>query len=262
MSFNKQTNCIVTAYYNIRSKTSKEQYLEWINNFMNTVIADVKLYTSSDMVEYFNSFNKSNVTIIVNEFLDLYYYKYYDIFKKQWELDNIKDRRSPELFILWYNKLRFVEDASIKYGDKYNNYIWCDIGCFREKEYLERRSNFCLNEFKLEKPILLKLREPNEKDTIMYNDNIYGFMDQVDCFIGGTILAIPKTKIEDVIKLQDTVFNKLIVSDRFFGCDQRCYAYMWAENKEMFDLITPPYNYTPDIWFYLLDLYSIKGKNI
>ena len=52
----------------------------------------------------FLSFNKSNVTIIVKEFTDLYYYKYYDVFKKQWDMDHIKHMRSPELFILWYNK--------------------------------------------------------------------------------------------------------------------------------------------------------------
>ena len=253
-----QSNCIVTAYYNIKSKFLKDRYLKWITNFMKTIKTDVKIYTSSDMVEYFTDFNKSNVTVIVKEFQDLYYYKYYDIFANQWHLDESKNIRSPELFILWYNKLKFIEECYLTYADKYDNYIWCDIGSFREEHYLKQRETFCCN-IKIEKPIFLKLREPKEKDIVIYDDNIHGKMDQLDVFICGGILALPKSRISDVINLQNTVFDKLILSNRFFGCDQRCYAYMWAENPEMFELVSPPRNYIGDVWFYLLDLYSSKA---
>jgi hypothetical protein len=247
-------NCIVTAYYNIKSKFSNHQYLEWITNFMNTVKADVILYTSSDMLEYFTSFNKSNVTIIVKEFIDLYYYKYYEVFRKQWEMDKIKERRSPELFILWYNKLRFLEETSILYGKRYTNYIWCDIGVFREMEYLEVRKNFGMSYIKSDKPILLQLRDVRESDLRLYEDHIYGNMNDTDVFLGGGIIPVPLNYIDDLIILQESVMKRLILSNRFYGCDQRCYAYMYSEKPEMFNLIRPSGNCDP--WFYLLDYLS------
>lgn len=249
-----RNNCIVTAYYNIKSKFPNEQYLKWIHNFMNTVCANVVIYTSGDMLKYFLSFNKSNVTIIVKEFTDLYYYKYYDVFKKQWDMDHIKHMRSPELFILWYNKLSFVHETSLKYGDRYNNYIWCDIGVFRESHLFERRKSFGLCDIKSDKPIFLQLRNTRESDLCLYNDGIYGKMDNTDVFLGGGIIPVPLNCINNVMTLQESIMKKLMVSNRFFGCDQRIYAYMYGERRDMFNLVRPAGN--GDVWFYLLDYLS------
>jgi hypothetical protein len=251
----KATTCIVTSYYNIKSKFPKEQYLEWINNFMNNVSINVFIYTSVEMKDYFESFKKPNIKIIVEEFKDLYYYKYYDIFVKQNELDETKNIRTPELYILWYNKLKFVEKTSINYP-KYNNYIWCDIGVFRNNNLFNRHKYFGHELEHLNVVNLLCLREPKDTDMKLYEDNIYGQMNQEDCFIGGGIIGIPANKINQLIELQNNVFNKLIVSDRFFGCDQRCYAYMYAEKSNLFKLIRPSSNYNDDVWFYLLDYFN------
>jgi hypothetical protein len=250
----REKNCIVTAYYNIKSKFPNEQYLEWITNFMNTVLADVVIYTSIDMVEYFKTFNNSNVTIIVKEFRDLYYYKYYDVFKKQWDIDHLKDMRSPELFILWYNKLKFVEEASIRYGKRYKNYIWCDIGVFREHNFFQRRKTFGLCDIKSDKPTLLQLRDIRESELKLYDDGIYGNMDNKDVFLGGGIICVPLNYINDIMVLQESVMKRLIGSNRFYGCDQRIYAYMYGERQDMFNLVRPSGNGDP--WFYLLDYLS------
>jgi hypothetical protein len=224
---------------------------------METVENDVILFTEKEMEGYFRSFNKTNVKIIVKELNELYYYRFYDIFKKQWEIDEYKFMRSPELFIVWYNKLQFIKEASNL--SVYDNYIWCDIGCFRENQYRELRRDFCKNLDKLNRFNILSFREPLEKDLKQYEDQIYGSItNNKEMFLGGTILGCPYSLIGSMIELQDRVFDKLINSNRFYGCDQRCYAYMFAQNQELFNLVKVPIDYKGDPWFYLLNYYSEK----
>lgn len=250
-------NLIVTSYYNIKSKFPTEQYKNWIGNFIGKVKTDIIIFTSSDLEEYFKSFHCSNLTIKIIELKDTFFYQFYPDFQKQWEKDNIKNRRSPELFILWYNKLWFVKQAYDIYQNLYDNYLWCDIGAFREPKLSKQRINFGSFNYKLEKLTVLILRPTNSNDTLLYPDGIYGKMKSNDSFIGGGVLAMPNNLVNEVFSYLLLIFNKLLKTDRFFGCDQRCYAYMYGERPDFFKLISPHHNYRNDPWFFLLDYFSI-----
>lgn len=249
-------NLIITAYFNIKSKFPSEQYFKWIKNFIGVVKTNIVLFTSPDLVDYFKSFNCKNLTIIPITLEETYFYQFYHIFQKQWEKDLIKERRSPELYIIWYNKLWFIKKAFEQFGDKYTNYFWCDIGAFRDSSQSHKRKNFGQISYKLEKLNFLILRPPSYNDLTLFPDGIYGQLSDSDSFLGGGIIALPFDQVNSVFDYFIFIFNKLCKSDRFFGCDQRCYAYMWGENPELFNLISVPNYYKLDPWFYLLDFYS------
>lgn len=252
-----QKNCVVTAYYKIRSKFNYDQYMHWIKNFVNNVSCDIILFTSSDLVDTFKNFNKRNITIIEQDIKDLYFNKHHlQDFEAQWHNDPIKDRRSPSLYILWHNKLKFIEHAHHLYGNTYENYIWCDIGAYREEHLFKRRSSFGTFKGKLDKMTVLALQEPQPKDFVKHNDGLHGMMTNDDIFLGGGILALPHDKVIFYNQMLTDVFEKLRKSNRFYGCDQRLYACMYGEFPNEFTIIRPPEKYTSDRWFYMLDYLS------
>lgn len=254
--------CIVTAYYIIPSKFSDEKYRMWIYNFMNTVKVPVFLFTSHELAGYFRGFKKPNVHIIVRPFSSMYFYQYIDVFRHQWFCDNIKQKRSPELYCLWHNKFHFIREVAEYTKYKYDNYIWCDIGAFREKQLLPMRQRFGMLRRRLNTLHLLALRKPEPKDTTRHDDDIWGKVSASEAFIGGGVLAVPVNKIYHYIDIQSEIFTKLCKTQRFFGCDQRTLAYMYGEYPNEFKLVFPPAHYNKetnpsnaDRWFYLLDYF-------
>jgi len=233
----------------------------WIDNFMNTIENDVIIFTNQEMYDFFSyrygkdskdskdSKNSKdykdykNFRFFIRNITDLYYYRYFNIFCEQNKIDpelNIVNR-TPELYLLWYNKLRFIEElCNYPEFDKYDNFIWCDIGCFREK-FFPCRKNFCKYLKGLDKVNVLQL--------IVRGNNK----------ICGGIIAIPKIKIKNLIELQDSVFLELINQEnQFFGCDQICYTKMYDKEKDLFNVINVPENYLGDPWFYPLNYFSTK----
>lgn len=250
-------NCVVTAYYKIRSKFDYAQYMHWINNFLNTVACDVILFTTHDMAQIFRNFGKTNVTVVEQEMNELYFHKnHIGNFEQQWLSDPIKNRRSPELYILWYNKLKFIEHAHSICGDKYTNYIWCDIGAFREEHLFAARKSFGMFTRKLDKMTVLAIRDPQPKDFVLHPDGLYGRMTNDEVFLGGGILALPHDKVSYYNRMLTDTFALLCRSDRFFGCDQRVYACMYGAHPNDFTIVKWPERYGSDIWFYMLDYLS------
>jgi hypothetical protein len=256
------TTCIITAYYVIPSKFGDDKYRMWIYNFMNTVKVPVFLFTSSNLVSYFQSFKKPNVYIIPRPFESMFFYKYMDIFRYQWFMDNIKYKRSPQLYCIWHNKLRFIEEVANITNYSYDNYIWCDIGAFREKDLLPVRQRFGMLRRRLDLLTLLALRKPETKDSECHDDGIFGDMHFNEVFIGGGVLGVPVNKIQYYIQLQMDVFHKLCKSRRFFGCDQKTLAYMVNEYPNSFKMVYAPAHYSKHIhpenadrWFYMLDYF-------
>lgn len=245
------SSCIVTCFYPLQSKYPVNKYLKWIDTFMNTIENDTIIFTNQDVLYYLNntyvnSENKSysHIRVIIKDFNELYYYQYKEIFEQQYELDDQKDcGRNPFLYLLWYNKLKFVEQVYNLYGDKYDNFVWCDIGCMREMDnsMYNHRKNFCKNIKKLDKVTCLYLPKTFFSPTI-----------------GGTIIGIPKNKIEELISLQDSIFSEFSSKKEtmFFGCDQICYKYMVQKKPELFDLICVPSDFIGNEWFYLLNYFS------
>lgn len=251
----KSTNCIVTCYYDIKSKFVKDKYLEWINNFMNVVEIDIILFTSENMRDYFLKFNKPNLKIVVKPLEQLYFYRFYDTFVKQWVLDPIKDRRSPELYILWYNKIRFIEDAH-NIDNSYDNYIWCDIGVFRENNRFDMRRQFGKRMAYSNSVVMLNVRDEDNLDKTLNSDGTYSYyIHDKNPLIGGGIFLMPKNRLFEYLNAHNNTFNKFIHSNRFFGCDQIILPTLYYSNPGLISLLRPPINYSNDIWFYLLDVF-------
>ena len=134
---------IVTCFYEVKnSKHSIEKYKEWIDNFLFTNNSPIVIFCEEKYSEYLrNTRCNKPVFIIVKPFNQLYCNKWHEYWLKDLERDNEK-YHTEEMYIIWHEKTKFVEEA-IKLNP-FNTYYfsWCVIGYFRESFLLEKYKNF------------------------------------------------------------------------------------------------------------------------
>jgi hypothetical protein len=127
---------VVTAYYQVSNKHGHEKYLAWVENFLN-IPFNLVVFTDKKNAEWIKE-KRGNLPLVLieKELQDLTYYQYIDVLKQQ----NGKDRnkkRSPELYVVWHEKVKFVNEAIEQNPFNSDFFVWCDIGTFRDKNYVK-----------------------------------------------------------------------------------------------------------------------------
>lgn len=127
---------IVTAWYSLKNKFNNDTYYKWIKNFLTNCNHDIIIYTNiKSYKEHINKYeNYKNIKIILKEIDSFKTYKY------TWEYNHKKNyllnnKICSELNMLWNEKINFVYEASQVYKNKYDYYIWSDIGYFRDSNF-------------------------------------------------------------------------------------------------------------------------------
>ncbi|XP_055347779.1 uncharacterized protein LOC129594940 [Paramacrobiotus metropolitanus] len=125
---------VVTAYYPVPSKHNHSEYLEWINNFLSIIPCHLYIYTTRNMYPKLRHM-RSNYTdrsrFIVREFDELAEYAKMD----KWNYIKSIDPEwyhTPEVYVVWNQKWRFVQEAIEENAFNSEYFLWCDIGSFRD----------------------------------------------------------------------------------------------------------------------------------
>lgn len=241
-----KTVTVVTCYYKVKSKYTFDKYNTWINKFLSNIKCNIIIFTSSDLVEYFESFKiyNENIFIIVKELYDLdIYKKYINIWDEQWNMDNQKNIRTKYTYIIWNSKVNFLKDAIELNPFNSDKFIWNDIGVIRDNKYINILKYYPdYNQISVGKIdiILLNYFDPNEK-TKFFQDKIY--------FAGGIFGSDVNTLLK-YHSLYYAKFDEYIINNKFIGCDQQLISSIYLENMDMFNTIK---SYD---WFYMLRYYS------
>jgi len=124
---------LVTAYYSIRSKFPKEQYLSWITTFLK-IKSPIVLFTDQNMVEWIREKRgELPIHIVSIPFNELEMWKRYELqWNQHYMIDPEQFRHSPELYAIWAQKPFFVEQAILSNPFQTDYFFWCDIGAFRD----------------------------------------------------------------------------------------------------------------------------------
>jgi len=251
---------IVSVYYSIPSKNSHKTYDKYINLFLNNTNANIILFTSLNMVEYFNKFKRDNLYIIYQELDDNeIFIKYRDLWEHQYLIDNQKyTGRTIYNYIIWNSKLLYIKKAielNIYNSDKY---IWLDIGCIRDNACLEKLNIFPIYENISSNKIDIVMIKEIDNDEILSQDEIH---------LGGLFGGSGKMLLI-FYELFYSNLDKYITNNKFIGCDQQTIARVYLDNKIIFNIICPySDNYTEnnkcikytdfiDPWFYIINFYS------
>jgi len=247
---------VVTAFYEIKSKFTPQKYWNWISDFCK-IECNLVIYTSPNLVDRLKEMRKEflDKTIIVPlSFQKLYHYKFIEEYKKHHVIDHHKNIHSPELYIIWAEKIKFVMRTIQINPFKSEKFVWCDIGVIREPQFLPVFKNFPKEDKivnnKMNFLLLNEFSEQDKKEINGIKGPVYGSIRMGGGIHSGNILAWNRYNT-----LWDSSLQRYFKNNRFAGQDQMIMATIAIENPELFELIRPK-DYGGDPWFYLLYYWS------
>lgn len=252
---------IVTAYYEIKSKFNRVQYMSWAATFL-LLESPIVLFAEEYMVPIITQLRQNRpIHIITMPFEELDTWKLYkDKWIEHYDMDPEKNLHSPELYAVWAQKAFFIERATIVNPFSTQFFFWCDIGAFR---------NPCIDPLIITSFPSTKYMESNRiifqsvgdvipSDKIKKSDGIYGEIISnewneirlVGGLWGGGIQACLTWK-----KLYQTMLEKYFTANRFAGKDQQVMFSTILEHPSSGKVVRCT-NYYIDMWFFLEYLLS------
>ena len=122
---------IVSAYYNIPSKQSKEFYYQHIKQFFENIKPQILFFTDNENYQILKDLAGSNIQFQIQEFHELEIFKYFpaEFWQEQIKIDPEK-YHTWQLGAIWANKSRFVQAAMNIVHSEW--YMWVDAGSLRE----------------------------------------------------------------------------------------------------------------------------------
>ena len=250
---NKPT--VVTSYYKVRSKFSDAQYDEWMQTFLK-IPFNLVVYTDQESAIKIKKYRGNlPIHLIIKDFEDLYYYKFYENYKKMYVNDSNKNH-SPELYVIWAEKIKFVNDAIEK--DYYHSdfFVWCDIGIFRDMNYFSYK--FPQIKHMIHNKISFGMVNDFENYEIQNKLMAYGGSIQRTA-AGLQVGNKAAWKIYDM--LWDNIIQDLKRHDMDFSNDQRIIGTIALRYPDFINLLYPPIWYKGNKWWYPLLYYSDKEIN-
>lgn len=251
---------VVSAYYEIKSKFPTTQYWEWIKNFCE-IPFNVVIYTSPNLVDKFLEMRSNYISqtkVIGIELEQLCHYQFIEQYKKHYEIDWNKDH-SPELFVVWAEKLKFVLRAINDNIYNTNKFVWCDIGAFRQIKFMKYYKSFPTSTNIVDGRMnFLLINEFEEKDYIPVKGIIGQDYFKKESRLGGGIQGGDIESWKRYEKLWDDTLKEYFDKDKFAGQDQCITGTIYLRNPELFHIIRPKKNCGyGDEWFYLLIYWSL-----
>lgn len=255
---------LVSCYYKIMSKRPHSEYDKYIQNLLSRLENNLVIYTSADLVDYFNIYieNKSNIKIIIKEFEDIpLYKKYLHIWNLQEKLDRSKyTNRTYQCYVLWNSKLNFIKETVELNPFNTDKFMWLDIGAVRTSDIFTYLSTFP----KYENISINKIDIVMIEDYQNYNQKFFQDEIHLGGLYGGGIDIL--LKFHELFYMK---FDEYLENNKFIGCDQQIISSVYLENNHLFNIINPnndcytesnkliPVMKNIDIWFYLLYYYSV-----
>ena len=253
---------IVTAYYEIKSKFNKSQYLEWGKTFMK-LHAPIILFTEEHLIPELEILREDRpIKFIPIPFNELDTWKLY---KDKWiehhAIDPENRYHTPELYAIWAQKAFFVENAIKSNYFNTNYFFWCDFGAFRDPNIdhniLETFPQIkYFNNDKLLLQSICDLSESDkkiEKDSL-YIPNVWTDIRLVGGLWGGSTIACIEWKRNYHIMLEKYFKNGL-----FAGKDQTVMLSTYLHNPTLALIVNCTLGHI-DNWFFLE--YLLSNKNV
>lgn len=218
----KSENTVVTGYFQLRSKHSKDKYTLWMRNMLSIHDAMV-IFTEPEMVSHIKllrSHALDRTVIIEIRLEDLPIATLYpeSFWKDQLERDPEKRiHKSYQLFWIWLSKSWFIAQAIRMNVFESDVFVWSDIGCFRDRKYnditlVEHREVIPRHEV-----LQMAHHRPNPPSEELFNDKYKkkaNFFHSGSQFVGykDTLLKFHEYFLETIDRFLEK--NMIIVEDQ------------------------------------------------
>jgi len=245
----EDTVTVVSAYYRIPSKRPHNIYSDWLSLFFSLKFNLIFFSDSETIADIKRKYlNIDHVLFVEKSFDELFYWngKYKDIWIHHNTIDPEKGR-SPELYALWHEKIKFVANAIKLNPFNSSKFLWVDAGCFRSNEHICKYTKFPVyDKIPNDKMIFLNICKFKNSD---YKHRNFDGNDR----IGGTIYGSSISTLLKWEKIYDKMLESFIMKNKFAGDDQSIINTIYLDNPELFFLVTPEKcnDDNSDRWFYL-----------
>lgn len=249
------TVTVVSCFYIIKSKFSKEKYIEWIKNFLS-IGFNALIFCDSGSLDFIKS-HIPNVTTATNITFKILNIEDFVTSTRDWSHepsldDEIKKgtNHSIELYKIWNEKIFFLDKATQlnPYGAQY--FLWIDIGSFRNKTRLNeiKELNFPTpHNFENNKMTMFRINNFTKKERINVNiiDSRFKKCNRYGGMFGGDSVAIHTFK-----KKYESLLNQFKKKKVFAGKDQSIYNFLVLQNPELIQTVDAnTINEHYDKWF-------------
>lgn len=257
---NKPT--VVTMYYNLKkSKYNHNAYLQWSERFLSTPF-NLVVFTNKENVMWIKELRKDLPIVIIEKNIeDLYHYKFAGQYEKiakndrEHNQDN-KKLHNKELYILWNEKVKLVNEVIKENPYKSDFFVWLDFGIFRDENYMSEKvftSSLFMQQDKMTFFLNRDFSLENIKDNY-YSDNPFT-VSQGNIQLGNAIAW------QIYNYLYDKTRDEFLYSNLPYGKDQSVMSTMFLRYPKLFNLIYYDPEDTSDkrstyIWWYGLKYYS------
>lgn len=259
---------VVSAYYEMKSKHTPDEYRKWIRIFLETVPCHLIFFTESVLEGFIRDCRRNymdRTKIIVMERNEWTANKKFsegvwiDLYGKDPERDLV----SPEVYKVWYEKKEFVMRGIAMNPWAHTDFLWVDAGMCRTMELATLVKEFPVaSRIPVDRILLLNIMKFSRNDEIIkhYGDcSIMGGVDDKPR-IGGGIIAGTAALWKNYSESFDTVVEKYRKVGAFWGKEQIIMKTVVLENRSMFSLLEVK-PIAPENWFYSL-LYLGCSENI
>ena len=253
------TPTVVSAYYPIKSKFAPDKYVEWIATFWPKIPCPLVFFTDTALAPRFEELFRSRpgpTKVVGLPFKNLAAFQKLSptVWLETHRIDPEREKHSPELYAIWYEKKEFVLRAINMNPFGSDQFVWCDAGICRFPEWIPHLQQFPRREMVPPAGIMLALRI-RPFDSGEYPIDKHGirgdFKDSVS--VGGGILAADVAGWKLWSKAYDVMLMRYYLAGRFIGKDQNIMASMILEKPNTVFLVDPPaVMNTIQRWFYLL----------
>jgi len=259
---------VVSAYYEMPSKYSKEEYRTWIRLFLEHCEAHILFFCE----ESFKPF----VEVCRSHFPDRTHIQILDrsewiansafsqtFWETQYAIDPENKYHSVDLYKVWYEKKEFVKRAIALNPWNHTDFVWTDAGILRseglcrlvEKEFPHPER------IPTDRILLLNVGEFTEKDNAIQTINGIPFRGGAlgKMRIGGGIVAGSIESWKRYDRLYESIIDKYIQAKLFIGKEQIIMATLVLEHPDTVSLVEPK-PICPEFWFYLLVWLGASSK--
>lgn len=238
---------VVSAYYELESKHSAEEYFQWTNNFLR--LSCYRILFCDTHCDRFKALRDERLMVVEWPLADTEMAFLEPMWNRQFALDPERAiHRSHWLYIVWAQKAWFVKRAQELNPFGSTHFIWMDAGAIRDSKRLPLLANW---------PKADKVREVAQDDRIVAL-TIQPFPTEAPAFlvgdyIGGTSFVASAKGWDRFRELYWQTLVKGISLGEFVGKDQTVYNNMYLAKPHWFTLIDARVS-SYDPWFYMQDL--------
>jgi hypothetical protein len=233
---------IVTAYYSIPSKNSREFYYSNIKFFFKKLKwQPVIFYTDLENYNILKEYAGKNVTFVIQPFEHSGVFQDFpESFWKDQIINDPEKYHTWQLGALWASKVYFIKQASKLVNSEW--FIWVDCGSVRsdvwDLDNFTRRNTFSRPGIYLQ-----LLNELENKDYFKYPD----------IFIAGSHILVHQSYIEEYIEKYKETVKIYVESNHSVISDQHIIAEMVKTCNFLKPVLYVNRGNCPDHWFFFFN---------